>query len=195
MTGYETFTIYNALKLHFTTKNYDYFKYNGKSKTSIDSFEKRKDKYYFYKLSRQHEREEYIEFLVSNFIEKPDLWAGDLVLEEANDTHKQRMGVIQSLSYKFRGDCSLLRSKVNSANELFKTKGDYPILLEMTFRKEVNLETLCILSVFIGFFPLWANKINDTINYPNFQMKCMKYLPFLNFESEKFKKIIIEEFK
>ena len=30
MTGYETFSLYQALKLHFTQESYDFFKYNGK---------------------------------------------------------------------------------------------------------------------------------------------------------------------
>ena len=58
MTGYEAFTIYNALKLHFTNEKYDYFKYKAKSRVTIDSFERRKDKYYFYKLSRQKREED-----------------------------------------------------------------------------------------------------------------------------------------
>jgi hypothetical protein len=68
MTGYEAFALYNSLKIHFTQKSYDYFKYNGKSNISVQTFELRKDKYYFYKLSRKYSREEFVKFLVSNFI-------------------------------------------------------------------------------------------------------------------------------
>ena len=62
MTGFEAFTLYYTLKLHFTT-DYDYFKYNGKSSVSIDAFEKRKEKYHFYKLSRKIQDSEYKEFV------------------------------------------------------------------------------------------------------------------------------------
>ena len=54
MTGYEAFSLYNSLKLHFSQQTYDYFKYNGKSNISVNSFENRKDKYHFYKLSRKY---------------------------------------------------------------------------------------------------------------------------------------------
>ena len=54
MTGYEAFGIYQALKLHFTTDSYDFFKYNGKTNVSVNAFENRKDKYHFYKLSRKY---------------------------------------------------------------------------------------------------------------------------------------------
>ena len=195
MTGYEAFTIYNALKLHFTSESYDYFKYRGKSRTTIDSFEKRKDKYYFYKLSRQQNEEDYIQFLVSNFLENPNLWVGELVQEESIVRYKKRMAVIQSLSYQFKNDCEKLRSSVDDANQLFQTKGDYPILLVSSLQKVTEIETLCILNSLIGFFPLWKKKITDTIQWPNFHLKCLKYTPFISYDKGKFKQIAVEALK
>jgi len=195
MTGYEAFTIYNALKLHFTSESYDYFKYRGKSRTTIDSFEKRKDKYYFYKLSRQQNEEDYIQFLVSNFLENPNLWVGELVQEESIARYKKRMAVIQSLSYQFKNDCEKLRSGVDDANQLFQTKGDYPILLVSSLQKVTEIETLCILNSLIGFFPLWKKKITDTIQWPNFHLKCLKYTPFISYDKGKFKQIAVEALK
>jgi hypothetical protein len=195
MTGYEAFTIYNALKLHFTSESYDYFKYRGKSRTTIDSFEKRKDKYYFYKLSRQQNEEDYTQFLVSNFLENPNLWVGELVQEESIARYKKRMAVIQSLSYQFKNDCEKLRSSVDDANQLFQTKGDYPILLVSSLQKVTEIETLCILNSLIGFFPLWKKKITDTIQWPNFHLKCLKYTPFISYDKGKFKQIAVEALK
>ena len=57
-TGFAAFALYNALKLHFTSESYDYFKYNGKTNVSPQSFMTRKDKYQFYKLSRKYNPEE-----------------------------------------------------------------------------------------------------------------------------------------
>ena len=84
MTGYEAFCLFQAIKLHFTSASYDFFKYNGKSNISVTAFENRKDKYHFYKLSRKFPNKEMlIEFLVANFLEKDKLWVGDLLNEEA----------------------------------------------------------------------------------------------------------------
>lgn len=193
MTGYEAFTLYNAMKLHFTNEKYDYFKYKAKSRTSIDSFERRKDKYYFYKLSRRQNQEDYIQFLVSNFVEKPEVWVGELIQDDAVQIHKKRMAVIQSLTYRFKNDCNKLRSMVNEPNMLFQTKGDYPVLLTASLQKDIELETLCILNSLINFFPLWKKKINDTLHWPNFYMKCMKYKPFIEFDRKKYKQIALEE--
>ena len=44
MTEFEAYCQFLALKLHFTTDHYDYFKYNGKHNATPASFEKRTDK-------------------------------------------------------------------------------------------------------------------------------------------------------
>ena len=44
--------IYHALKLHFNS-DYDYTKYNGKAKVTVDSYLKRKDKPFFAKVARK----------------------------------------------------------------------------------------------------------------------------------------------
>jgi len=193
MTGYEAFSLYNSLKLHFSSSSYDYFKYNGKSNISIEAFENRKDKYHFYKLSRQNEKEDYIEFLVSNFLIKENLWAGDLLQEEAIIAYKLRMATIQSLGYKFQSDCQKLKDSVSSPNELLITDGDYPKLLTMTLQKDIHLETLVIMNSIMNFLPMWDKKISDTIRYPEFSRKVKKYAPFLQFDKEKFKNIIMKE--
>lgn len=193
MTGYEAFSLYNALKLHFTSNSYDYFKYHGKSNISIEAFENRKDKYHFYKLSRQNDKEDYVEFLVSNFLINEKCWAGDLLQEDALVAHKKRMATIQSLGYVFKNDCQKLRDSVESPNELLKCDGDYPKLLIMTLQKDIHLETLCILNSLMNFLPMWDKKIADTIRYPEFSRKVKKYAAFLNFDKPKFKDIIMKE--
>ena len=45
--GYDAYTLYLGIKLHFYSKGYDFVKYNGKVKSDINSFLKRKDKYHF----------------------------------------------------------------------------------------------------------------------------------------------------
>ena len=63
--GYAAYVMFQSLKLHFSSKSYDYFKYHGKTNTTKDSFEKRKDKYTFYKISRKYTLEDMKDFYVS----------------------------------------------------------------------------------------------------------------------------------
>ena len=191
MTGYEAFSIYNALKLHFSQQSYDYFKYNGKSKISIDSFENRKDKYHFYKLSRKYKEEEYINFLVANFIVNEKTWAGDLLKPEAEVNYLRRMKYMQTMTYSFTNDCNLVFDDLNDPNEVLKVEdGEYPVLLVMAFRKEIQPETLVMLNAMLNFFPTWTNKIADTIRWPDYRMKMIRYTAFVPFDSVKYKLIL-----
>ena len=47
VTPFETYQAYLGMKSHFTNPKYDFIKYGGKSRATITSFNKRKDKYWF----------------------------------------------------------------------------------------------------------------------------------------------------
>lgn len=195
MTGYEAFCLYNSLKMHFTTDSYDYFKYHGKTRISIDAFENRKDKYYFYKLSRRNTKEDYIDFLVSNFVHDENVWVGTLLTEEAMIIHRDRMKVIQSLTYTVGEDFSRLVDVCSDPNDLLKVEDEYPKLLTMMMQKDIRIETMCIMNALMNFFPMWNKRITDTIRWPQIRKKCLKYTPFIQFDDYKMKNLLLEKMK
>jgi len=186
MTGYEAYCLYTSLKLHFTQESYNYFKYGGKTNVSIESFENRKDKYHYYKISRRYEKDEYVNFLVANFLIDSNIWIGKLLEDESHQNYLNRQKVLQSLMYSFENDCRNLFEEVKNPNDLLTNVDNYPILLSKVFRKETNIETLIILSDILGFLPMWCKKINDTIQWPNFYHKLTKYKLFLNYDKPKY---------
>ena len=192
MTGYEAFEIYHTLKLHFTTASYDYFKYGGKSKISIQAFENRKDKYQFYKLSRKYSTEEYKQFLISTFLTNEKAWAGTLLEDDAYENHLKRMATIQSLTYIFKNDCSKI-TEYGKINNLLKTSGEHPDLLTMALQRIITFETLCILNSMMNFASMWNRRIEDTIRWPGVYMKIIKYAPFLEYDRENYPKIALKE--
>lgn len=193
MTAYEVFCLYQSLKLHFTQESYDYFKYQGKSRITIESFENRKDKWHFTKLSRKFtNKEDCVSFLVANFLEDEKVWIGNLLTEEAEVNFRKRQKVLQSLSYTFENECRLVFDdcKLNP-NEILKvTNGEHPVLLKKAMRKEIAIETFCILNNILNFLPIWKNKISDTIIWPMWQTKALKYAAFLPQDVVKYKLIL-----
>ena len=187
MNGYEAYCLYTSLKLHFTQESYDYFKYGGKTNLSIESFENRKDKYYYYKISRRYEKEEYVNFLVANFLIDSNIWIGKLLQDECHQNYLNRQKIMQSLMYSFENDCRNLFEDVKNPNDILVNVNNYPVLLQKIFRKEVNIETLIILSDILGFLPMWCKKITDTIQWPNFYHKLMKYKLFINYDKVKYR--------
>ena len=94
--GYEAFSLYQSLKLHFNQQTYDFFKYNGKTNTSKLVFENRKDKYHFYKLARKvTQKDDLVSFLVANFVENENVWVGDLLTEDAEVNYRKHQKVLQ----------------------------------------------------------------------------------------------------
>ena len=192
MTGYETFGLYQALKLHFTQESYDFFKYNGKTNVSVTTFENRKDKYHFYKLSRRlAQKEDMIDFIVANLVEDEKTWVGSLLMQESEVNYRKHQKVIQSMSYTFENDCKLIFSDcILNPNEVLMTDGDYPVLLKKGLQKSVNIESMCLLNNMLGFVPMWTKKIADTIHWPNYRMKLLKYSAFIPKDDVKYKLIL-----
>ena len=192
MTGYETFGLYQALKLHFTQESYDFFKYNGKTNVSVTTFENRKDKYHFYKLSRRlAQKEDMIDFIVANLVEDEKTWVGSLLMQESEVNYRKHQKVIQSMSYTFENDCKLIfRDCILNPNEVLMTDGDYPVLLKKGLQKSVNIESMCLLNNMLGFVPMWSKKITDTIHWPNYRMKLLKYSAFIPKDDVKYKLIL-----
>jgi hypothetical protein len=191
MTGYEAFCLYSSLKLHFTQESYDYFKYLGKSRTSIDAFENKKDKWFYYKLSRRFTNDEQArDFLVANFLHDRDVWIGNLLREDSDVHYRARQKVIQSLSYTFTNEIAKIMGQENPNASLMVQDGEYPLLVRMLLYGEVSIETVCILNSLLKFLPMWDKKITDTIHYPSVSLKIKKYTPFMQFDPTKYKLIL-----
>jgi len=191
-TGFAAFALYNAIHLHFTSNSYDYFKYGGKTNVSKDSFSRRKDKFHFYRLSRRFKLDELREFYIANFIDSTIKWVGDISGAEGEDTYKKWQKRKQSLTYNFEQDIIML---FETENWLKVNNGQYPYLLEQTMRKSIEIETLCILNDIMCFFPMWTERIADNIIWPDYKLKCERYTPFIQYDKQKFKKILKEQIK
>jgi len=192
-TGFAAFALYNALKLHFTSSSYDYFKYHGKTNVSKDTFLKRKDKYSFYKLSRKYSLDELRNFYVANFVYGDSTWVGEMTGPNGEDVYKKWQKISQSLTYNFESDIVRILEQVNSPDELMKVRsGEYPDLLVGAMQNSISIETLVILNDMMNFFSMWDKKISDDIIWPSYKLKCEKYAPFITYDKVKFKNILKE---
>ena len=65
----DVYLMYCAMKAHFGKTDYNFIKYGGKSRVSRNSFFKRKDRYFFVKLSKKYKTENEIRnYFVANFM-------------------------------------------------------------------------------------------------------------------------------
>jgi hypothetical protein len=185
VTAFEAYQTYLALKQHFTKPGYDFFKYNGKVKVQASSFDVRKDKYQFHKLSKHKDP---INYLVSNFVYNDIKWVGDLFSDPSKDAYTKWQKYQQSITYNFTNELNNLLTKFNE--NFIVTNGQHPYLLKLYRTGEVSLETMIILDDILGYSKHWNKQISDTILWPSIYQKMVKYKPFISYDKFKCRKAL-----
>ena len=189
MVPFDTYKTYLALKNHFTKESYDYHKYQGKSRASLQSFYKRKDRFWFEKLSRQKEDREVIDFFVANFVSCSDpqtVWIGEMI-KEGEARYKSWQKRIQSLSYVFKEESQQLFD--NRFEEVFDCSKGHPLLLKMFLVGKISLETLVIYDRIFLFGKNFDKKLKDPV-WETVSMRIKKYSPFLHIDVFHYKKLL-----
>lgn len=189
MTTFETFKLYIALKNHFTLKTYDYFKYNGKTRTSQKSFEKRNDKFFFQKLSKHND---ILGFLVSNLIVNSKSWIKDLTYNEQSEKiYKDWLKRNQSLTYIFKSDLKKLDDDFNS--NFIIQENNHPKILKLFLSNEISLESFCILLDITTAKKYFDKSLKNDIIWNDISILIEKYMPFIKYDKENYKKILLTE--
>ena len=193
VTPFETYQTYLSMKSHFTNPKYDFFKYGGKSRATMASFNKRKDKYWFEKTSRKYSDEQILDCLLANFVitDNPqNLWIGEII-NSGERNYADWMRRKQSLTYLFKEQSSELLSN-NDLNEVFDcSKRKHPMVLKKYLGGEISLETLTILEKVFSFVKNFDKKLTDPV-WESVSLKIKKYFPFININVFHYKKILKE---
>ena len=181
---FESYKLYNALKLHFETDGYDAIKYHFKTSVKPTSFFKRKDKFFFAKLAKTYESE-LKEFYIANF--KNDVkYVGDMLNEGGERYYRDHKKIMESLTYQFQTDINKLNDMDVSFDSLLKAEeNNHPLIIKLWMQDEILLETIVILDSILGFVERENKKITDTIIWPDIYRKIMKYKPFVKFDRDK----------
>lgn len=191
----DVYRTYLSVRNHFTNDNYNFFKFGGKTKASSSAFEKRRDRYIFDKVSKDYKDDEVALLFVSNFVAKEKFWIGNALSEESRNIYTMWRKKIQSLSYIFENDVKAIVDEINDReidfDSVFKIQdGQHPIILRLTLADRISLESFLILNKILDFFPQFNRRIEETIIWPDFYKKCVKYEPFVKVDMTRFKFIL-----
>lgn len=193
MSPFEVYKLYISIKNHFSNPKYDYFKYGGKSKVTETSFKKRKDIYWFQKISRQKNDEEIKAYFVANFAECNDtqsLWIGEII-ENGEQIYTNWLKKSQSLFYLFKTEAEVFIHK-DSFVELFEIKNNqHPEILKKYFQGAISLETMVILDMILGYVKQFDKKLTDPV-WETVSLRIQKYMPFINIDVAKYKEVLKE---
>jgi|TARA_B100000085_G_scaffold80512_1_gene72589 hypothetical protein len=193
VTGFEVYKMYLALKQHFTKSDYDYFKYRGKVRANENSFEQRRDRYFFKKLATRHSDKKLLEYFVANFASDPKGYLRSF----SEDIYTDWRIYQESFTYKFKEEINLLLEDLGTPYEqtfetIFITKrGEHPHLIKRYFAGEVSLETLAVLEHCLGYVDDLDKKLTDPM-WKETKMRIKKYEPFLSIDCKKYKSVILD---
>jgi len=195
MDGFDVYKIYLAIKLHFTSESYDYFKHNGKTTARLNTFTKRRDRYFFHKLSRSYSSSACVDYFVAGFIGSNSVWIGDVVGKSGQENYTRWQKRIESLSYVFENDCDTLldfiEEKEIKFDDLFKVKkGQHPPLVKLYLANKITVESMVILNDILNYTKQFNKEIGETVIWPKKYKLLMNYKPFLKYNSTKMKMII-----
>ena len=194
MNGFEIYKVYLAVKLHFTSKNqsYDFHKHGGRTTARLETFTKRRDRYFFHKLSQSYDDTNAVDYFVSNFVTNTNLWVGDIIGNSGDENYREWSKRIEALHYYYEQDIDYLleRMSVNDMtfDDIFTSKnGQHPPILKMVLSKRISLETFVILEDLLSFSKRLNEDISETVLWPKLYDRMVRYKPFLKFNITKYR--------
>ena len=202
MNGFEVYKKYLAIKLHFTSKNqsYDFHKHAGRTTARLDTFTKRRDRYFFHKLSKLYNDRDVADYFVSNFVTNTNLWVGDIIGRLGDENFKLWQKKIESLSYYYEQDIDYIIEQMNTKDitfdNIFISKGgQHPYILKYFLSKRINFETFIILDDILNFSRHLNKSITEKVLWPKLYERMIRYKPFLKYNTTKYKQILKKKIK
>lgn len=201
--AFGAYKLYLALRLHFSSDSYDAVKYNFKTAGGdYEKFRHKPEAYWFDRLSKKYSKEELINVFLSQFLAGKKwggLHTGNVEFEETYGAWRAR---VESLSYNFEQDLSKLHQMLEAGTDepivladLFHVvPSSYPWVAIRYSKKDISLESLTILDTLTGFVLKCEGRVTEGILWPTIKRSIKKYEPFLHFDREKFKTILLTHF-
>ena len=198
MNGFEVYKIYLAIKLHFTSKgqSYDFHKHNGRTTARLETFTKRRDRYFFHKLSKSYNNSTIVDYFLSNFVSNTNLWVGDIIGKTGDEQYKQWSKKIEALHYYYEQDIDYILERKIEFDDIFTSKdGQHPPIVKMFLAKKINFETVLILDDILSFSKRLNKSISEKVLWPKLYDRMIRYRPFLKYNVTKYKKSLKDKLK
>ena len=173
----DVYLMYCAMKAHFGKGDYDYIKYNGKTRISRKSFWKRKDRYFFVKLSKKYSNPKVIQnWFLANFIQDKRGYIANFNDENYESWKSWRENFLDEFATE-------MRPLVHNFEPLFGQKDyEHPKLLKEYLGKRVSIETMIILDELLDYGKKWDKNLSRDIVWPDIKKLMNNYKRFLTID-------------
>ena len=183
--------MYLAIRLHFSSPNYDFEKYNGEIRCSHDSFMKRNDRYFFHKLAKRYDRPEYQEFLVANFAVEDSVNPKWLTGDVAESNYKEWTKIQQSISRVFDQGLKTCIEYHKPFGGLFKCETKtHPPIVKLLLQKKISIVSAIILDSYLNWIEFTNHEVDEEWVWPKLQSTLHNCQSFIKFDRNKCKVIL-----
>lgn len=195
MIGFKPYEMHTALNLHFGGRaDYDYFKYNGKTRVKEESFQKSKFKWQFIGLEKKYDRLLYMMYLVyrSN---KFGYTTPQYMFKKASNLSTTGFydDTYSFIRNTLKNDLeTILERCEGDPEQLLVKQGLYPKLYALYKSNDISVESLILFDYFI-IKVLTSDASDDIIAWPDELNKLSKIRQFvLYFGSDIFLQLLDE---
>ena len=178
----DVYLMYCAMKAHFGKTDYNFIKYGGKSRVPRNSFFKRKDRYFFVKLSKKYKTENEIRnYFIANFMMEQRGYVANF-----NDENYEKWQNKQNNFHDiFTNE---IQPMIQDFNSLFEIKkSEHPKLMKEYLGKRISLETLIILDELVEYSKKWNEHLKDDLLWPDLKKLMNNYKWFLTFDKKQYR--------
>lgn len=198
--GKSVYKLYLMIKQHMNGK-YDVIKYNWCMRVSDAAYQKRRDKYFFQKLSEKYKLKELALIFISNLVANQDAWIGDISDADALVFYREYIGRLKQIKFKFEEDIRNIyyfskKVEVSAFKEIFeynpKVQSSY--IFKLLQSNIISFETFILLDSFLNIIDKHDEQ-TDNLVWNNYSIKLKSYRKILNIDSQKAKSVFIETVK
>jgi len=179
--GFAAYQLHTALNLHFSEKtDYDYFKYNGKTSVTEQSFNRSPLKWQYVGIENAApSHAELMRFFFSAYRNNNYNWIPGKVLARRIKTISP-LDCSRYLRIQFASDLmTLASSHRENPTSIFDVGAVYPLLYEEVIQENIQLESYLLIDAFINSTLNSNDQKQFGPKWPDIVTKLMRVRPFI----------------
>lgn len=198
--GKSVYLLYLMLKNHFAGK-YDVIKYHWVMRISDQAYQKRRDKFFFEKLSDKYKLNELTLIFMSNLVANQDAWIGDISDADALIFYREYIGKLRSMNTQFEDDIKNIyyfakKVEVENFGDIFKyqSKVDSSYIFKLLQSNVISFESFILLDSFMDIINKHDEQTNNLV-WSNYSTRLKAYKKLLEIDSSASKALFIDVVK
>lgn len=197
--GKSVYMLYLMMKNHFAGK-YDVIKYHWTMRVSDQAYNKRRDKYFFEKLSEKHMLKELTLIFMSNLVANQDAWIGDISDADAMVFYREYIGRLKRMKTQYEDDIKNIYYFSQKVDETlqgifnYNNKVDSSYIFKLLQSNVISFETFILLDSFLDIINKHDNSTNNLV-WSNYSTKLNAYKKILDVDANEAKRVFMEVIK